>query len=69
MFQFYRLAQEVLMKSQNTKTVKQRNTSKSKTGMGNFGGTAIKQKMGRSISVMTETPSKMTKGKPPRSLA
>lgn len=58
------------MKSQSIKSkVKQRNTPQSKIGMGDFNGTAIKQKMGRPISVMTENPAKMKKGKLPKALA
>lgn len=56
------------MKNLSTK-VKQRNTPKSKVGMGDYNGTAIKQKMARPISIMTESPAKMKKGKVPRSLA
>ena len=58
------------MKSQSIKSkVKQRNTPKSKIGMGDYNGTAIKQKMARPISVMIETPAKMKKGKTPKALA
>ncbi len=58
------------MKSQkHINTIKQRNTPTSKIGMGDYNGTAIKQKVGRPISIMTENPAKMKKGKPPRSLA
>lgn len=60
---------EALMKKSNTKIVKQHNTARSKVGMGDFHGTAIKQKVGRSISIMTENPAKIKNGKPPRSLA
>ena len=52
-----------------TKGIKQRNTPTSKIGMGDYNGTAIKQKMARPISIMTETPGKMKKGKPPKALA
>jgi hypothetical protein len=58
------------MQKSNTKIVKQHNTQRSKTGMGDYNGTAIKQKVGRSISIMTETPAKKkTMGKPPKALA
>ena len=57
------------MKSQNTKIVKQHNTQRSKIGMGDYNGTAIKQKIGRPISIMTENPAKKKMGKPPKSLA
>ena len=57
------------MQKLNTKGVKQHNTSRSKIGMGDYNGTAVKQKMGRSISIMTETPAKIKNGKPPRALA
>lgn len=58
------------MKTRNTKTCKENHVSRSKNGMGDFGGVAIKQKVGRPISIMTETPSKNKKtGKPPKALA
>lgn len=57
------------MKNTNIKIVKQRNTPQSKTGMGDYNGTAIKQKMARPISIMTENPAKKKMGKPPRALA
>ena len=60
---------EDLMKKSNTKIVKQRNVPRSKIGMGDYDGTAIKQKIGRPISIMTETPAKIKKGKPPKALA
>ena len=64
------MGQKVLMKSQKlTSNVKQRNTPQSKIGMGDYLGTGVKQKMGRSISIMTESPAKKKMGKPPRSLA
>lgn len=56
------------MKNLNTK-IKQRNTPTSKIGMGDYNGTAIKQKVSRAISIMTENPAKMKRGKPPKSLA
>lgn len=37
--------------------------------MGDYNGIAIKQKMGKSISIMTEIPAKMKKGRTPRALA
>jgi hypothetical protein len=58
------------MKIPSIKTkVKQRNTPQTKVGMGDYNGTAIKQKMGRPISVMTENPAKKKMGKAPKSLA
>jgi len=57
------------MQKLNTKGVKQHNTGRSKIGMGDYNGTAIKQKVGRPISIMTENPAKMKRGKPPKSLA
>lgn len=58
-----------LMKNRSIKPVKQSHTSRSKSGMGDYHGTGIKQKIGRPISVMMENPSKTKKGKPPRALA
>jgi hypothetical protein len=57
------------MQKSSTKIVKQHNTQRSKIGMGDYNGTAIKQKMARPISIMTETPAKKKMGKPPKSLA
>jgi len=58
-----------MQKSSIKTKIKQRNTPQSKIGMGDYNGTAIKQKIGRPISIMTETPAKKKMGKPPRALA
>lgn len=44
-------------------------TSASKIGAGDYQGQAVRQKIGRAISIMTETPAKSRKMKPPKSLA
>lgn len=52
------------------KSIKQSHTSKSKIGMGDFLGQAVKQKVGRAQDIMLEKP--MTKKQmksPPKSLA
>jgi hypothetical protein len=52
------------------KPLKNAHTSNSKVGMGDYYGTAIKQKVGRARDVMGITPMKASKlKKPPKSLA
>lgn len=53
----------------NLKPIKQTHTSRSKTGSGDYYGSAIKQKMGRAKDIMLESPMKPKKMKPPKSLA
>jgi hypothetical protein len=58
------------MKNPSIKTkIKQHNTGSSKIGSGDYYGTGVKQKIGRPISIMTETPAKKKMGKPPKALA
>ena len=53
-----------------SKPIKQAHTARTKTGSGDFYGQAIKQKMGRPISIMTQTPAKKKSMKtPPKALA
>ncbi len=52
------------------KTVKQHNTSRSQIGMGDFYGTGMKQKVGRTKDIMTEKNlTKKQMKSPPKSLA
>lgn len=52
------------------KIVKNAHTAKTQTGMGDYYGTGIKQKVGRARDIMGMTPIKPIKmKKPPKSLA
>lgn len=53
----------------NPKPIKQAHTSKSKVGMGDYLGQAIKQKVGKPKQLMMNLDVKPKKMKPPKSLA
>jgi len=53
-----------------SKAIKQTHSSSSKTGSGDYLGSAIRQKVGKARDIMLETPMKSKKMKmPPKSLA
>ena len=53
----------------NLKKGKEWHASSSKSGSGDYYGSAIKQKVGRAKDIMLESPLKPKKMKPPKSLA